>query len=120
MQKHGGKMLLRIEDTDRERSTEPRYQPILDGLRWLELDWTATSSTSSAARPSPRSRGILLAKRPGLSLLCHAGELTAMRESARARAAPASTMACGGTAIPPSARGHEATSALKAPQTAKP
>ena len=35
----GGKMLLRIEDTDRERSTEPAIAAILDGLKWLELDW---------------------------------------------------------------------------------
>src|SRR5436305_7740459 len=37
--KRGGKMLLRIEDTDRERSTEPAIAAILDGLKWLELDW---------------------------------------------------------------------------------
>ncbi len=35
----GGRMLLRIEDTDRERSTEPAIAAILDGLRWLELGW---------------------------------------------------------------------------------
>jgi glutamyl-tRNA synthetase len=35
----GGKFLLRIEDTDRERSTEAATQAILDGLRWLELVW---------------------------------------------------------------------------------
>ncbi|MDX8411880.1 MAG: glutamate--tRNA ligase [Mariprofundaceae bacterium] len=34
-----GKFLLRIEDTDRERSTEEATQVILDGLRWLGLDW---------------------------------------------------------------------------------
>ena len=37
--KTGGKMLLRIEDTDRERSTEPAIAAILDGLKWLGLDW---------------------------------------------------------------------------------
>src|SRR6202040_1766597 len=37
--KRGGKMLLRIEDTDRERSTEPAIAAILDGLKWLGLDW---------------------------------------------------------------------------------
>ncbi len=37
--KHGGKMLLRIEDTDRERSTEAAIAAILDGLKWLELNW---------------------------------------------------------------------------------
>ena len=35
----GGKMLPRIEDTDRERSTEPAIAAILEGLKWLELDW---------------------------------------------------------------------------------
>jgi len=35
----GGKFLLRIEDTDRERSTDAAVKAILDGLRWLELDW---------------------------------------------------------------------------------
>ncbi|WP_260922361.1 glutamate--tRNA ligase [Novosphingobium sp. 9] len=35
---HGGKYLLRIEDTDRERSTEPAIEAIFDGLRWLDLD----------------------------------------------------------------------------------
>jgi len=35
----GGKMLLRIEDTDRERSTQAAIEAILDGLSWLGLDW---------------------------------------------------------------------------------
>ena len=35
----GGKMLLRIEDTDQARSTEGAILAILDGLRWLGLDW---------------------------------------------------------------------------------
>ena len=35
----GGKMLLRIEDTDRERSTQAAIDAILDGLSWLGIDW---------------------------------------------------------------------------------
>ena len=35
----GGTMVLRIEDTDRERSTPENVQQILDSLAWLELDW---------------------------------------------------------------------------------
>jgi glutamyl-tRNA synthetase len=35
----GGTMVLRIEDTDRERSTPENVEQILDALRWLELDW---------------------------------------------------------------------------------
>lgn len=36
---HGGKFLLRIEDTDRERSTDAAIDAILDGMQWLDLDW---------------------------------------------------------------------------------
>ena len=35
----GGEFVLRIEDTDRERSTPENVELILDALRWLELDW---------------------------------------------------------------------------------
>ena len=36
---HGGRFLLRIEDTDRARSTQPAIDAILSGMRWLGLDW---------------------------------------------------------------------------------
>ena len=36
---HGGKFLLRIEDTDKARSTDAAIAAILDGMRWLGLDW---------------------------------------------------------------------------------
>ena len=36
---HGGTLVLRIEDTDRERSTAENVEQILDALRWLNLDW---------------------------------------------------------------------------------
>ena len=45
---HGGRYLLRIEDTDRERSTPEAIQAILDGLRWLELDWDDVEVYQSA------------------------------------------------------------------------
>src|SRR5579864_3980061 len=35
----GGTLVLRIEDTDRERSTPENVEQILDALRWLKLDW---------------------------------------------------------------------------------
>ncbi|HEU5467274.1 MAG TPA: glutamate--tRNA ligase family protein, partial [Gemmatimonadales bacterium] len=35
----GGQFLLRIEDTDKQRSTDEHTQVILDGLTWLGLDW---------------------------------------------------------------------------------
>jgi glutamyl-tRNA synthetase len=36
---HGGRFRLRIEDTDRQRSTKEAVDAIINGLRWLELDW---------------------------------------------------------------------------------
>lgn len=36
---HGGRFILRIEDTDRERSTEEAIEAILQGLKWLQLEW---------------------------------------------------------------------------------
>jgi glutamyl-tRNA synthetase len=45
----GGSLVLRIEDTDRERSTEQNVEQILDALRWLELDWDE-GPLSQAAR----------------------------------------------------------------------
>ncbi len=38
-QKYNGKFLLRIEDTDAERSGQEMVDAIIDGLRWLALDW---------------------------------------------------------------------------------
>jgi hypothetical protein len=69
--KTGGKMLLRIEDTDRERSTEPAIAAILDGLKWLELDWDGEVIYQGGA--PPRDRGSPAGRRQGLSLLRHAG-----------------------------------------------
>ena len=37
--RHGGKALLRVEDTDKARSTQEAIDVILDGLSWLGLDW---------------------------------------------------------------------------------
>jgi glutamyl-tRNA synthetase len=37
--KHGGKFVLRVEDTDEARNTEEARQAIFDGMRWLGLDW---------------------------------------------------------------------------------
>jgi glutamyl-tRNA synthetase len=83
--KRGGKMLLRIEDTDRERSTEPAIAAILDGLKWLELDWDGevTYQFTRAARHREAAEQLLA---NGKAYRCYASaeELTAMRESARA------------------------------------
>ena len=82
--KHGGKMLLRIEDTDRERSTEAAIGAILDGLRWLELGWDGDViyQFSRAARHREVAEQLLA---DGKAYRCYAtaDELAAMREKAR-------------------------------------
>src|SRR6476469_9822718 len=57
----GGSLLLRIEDTDRERSTPENVEQILDALRWLELDWDEGPDfqTSHAARHAEVLRDLL-------------------------------------------------------------
>ncbi len=53
----GGAMVLRIEDTDRERSTPENVEQILDALRWLELDWD--EGPISQVERSPRHQEVL-------------------------------------------------------------
>ena len=78
-------MLLRIEDTDRERSTEPAIAAILDGLSWLGLDWDGETvyQFSRVARHREVVEQMLAA---GHAYRCYASpeELTEMREKARA------------------------------------
>src|ERR1041384_826243 len=81
----GGKMLLRIEDTDRERSTKAAIDAILDGLTWLGIDWDgeAIYQYSRAARHREVVEELLAT---GRAYRCYASpvELTEMREKARA------------------------------------
>jgi glutamyl-tRNA synthetase len=82
--RHGGKMLLRIEDTDRERSTAAAITAIIDGLTWLGLTWDGeiVFQFSRAARHRQIAEQLLSA---GKAYRCYASpeELTAMREAAR-------------------------------------
>ncbi|HRD77833.1 MAG TPA: glutamate--tRNA ligase family protein, partial [Hyphomicrobiaceae bacterium] len=50
----GGTFLLRIEDTDRERSTPEAVATILNGLRWLGLDWDGEPTFQFARAPIHR------------------------------------------------------------------
>jgi len=80
----GGKFLLRIEDTDRERSTDAAIEAILDGLGWLGLDWDGDAIYQFSR--SARHREVaeeLLAR--GHAYRCYATpeELAEMREAAR-------------------------------------
>ncbi|MBU6527523.1 glutamate--tRNA ligase [Methylocystis sp. MJC1] len=87
--RHGGRMMLRIEDTDRERSTEAAIEAIIDGMKWLGLDWDGDViyQFSRAARHAEVAHE-LLAK--GLAYRCYATpqELEEMREKARAEKRP--------------------------------
>ncbi len=80
----GGKFLLRIEDTDRERSTEAAIKAILDGLKWLELDWDGEPifQFPRAQRHREVANELLAA---GHAYRCYASpeELAQMREAAR-------------------------------------
>jgi glutamyl-tRNA synthetase len=88
-QRHGGKMLLRIEDTDRERSTEAAIQAIIEGLHWLGLDWDGdvVYQFSRAARHREVAESLLA---QGRAYYCYATpqELEEMRESARREGRP--------------------------------
>lgn len=81
----GGKFLLRIEDTDRERSTEAAVQVIFDGLKWLGLEADATPVFQFAR--ADRHRQVveeLLARGAAYRDFMTPEELEAEREAARA------------------------------------
>ena len=80
----GGKMLLRIENTDRERSTQAAIEAILDGLTWLGITWDgdAVYQFSRSARHREIAEQLLAS---GRAYRCYASpeELAQMREAAR-------------------------------------
>jgi glutamyl-tRNA synthetase len=85
----GGKMLLRIEDTDRERSTDAAIAAILDGLSWLGLDWDGDviHQFQRAGRHREVAESLLAS---GHAYYCYAtpDELNEMRAKARAEGRP--------------------------------
>ena len=85
----GGTMLLRIEDTDRERSTDAATAAILDGLSWLGLDWNGEPVSQFARAQRHREVAEELV-RMGKAYYCYAtqAELEEMREKARAEGRP--------------------------------
>nr|WP_308909972.1 glutamate--tRNA ligase [Pseudokordiimonas caeni] len=83
---HGGTFRLRIEDTDRARSTDAAIEAILTGLKWLELDWDGDAVSQFAS--SPRHREVaeeLLARGRAYRCYASAEENAAAREAARAK-----------------------------------
>ena len=86
---HDGKYLLRIEDTDRARSTSPAIDAILDGLSWLGLPWDGevTYQFARAARHAEVAHQMLAM---GKAYHCYASpkELEEMREAQRRAGVP--------------------------------
>ncbi|MDB5360137.1 MAG: glutamate--tRNA ligase [Rhodospirillales bacterium] len=86
---HGGQCLLRIEDTDKARSTEPAIEAIIDGLAWLGLpfDGEIVMQSERAPRHAEVAHAMLAA---GTAYRCYCSpeELEAMREKARAAGKP--------------------------------
>ncbi|KKZ14559.1 MAG: glutamyl-tRNA synthetase [Candidatus Synechococcus spongiarum 15L] len=83
--RHGGRFLVRIEDTDRERSQPAFTDSILTGLRWLGLDWDEEPVFQSRrSRDHQEAIAALLAN--GRAYRCYAteAELNAMREARQA------------------------------------
>ena len=87
--RHGGDFLLRIEDTDRARSTQAAIDAIIAGLRWLGLSWDGETVFQSqrAVRHTEVAQALLAA---GQAYRCYATpeELETMRAAARAAGAP--------------------------------
>ena len=86
---HGGRFLLRIEDTDRARSTQEAIDAILDGMGWLGLD----ADEAPVYQHANASRHIaiaeqLLADGHAYKCFCTSEEVEAMREKARAEGKP--------------------------------
>ncbi|NDW05629.1 glutamate--tRNA ligase [Jiella pacifica] len=87
----GGKMLLRIEDTDRARSTEPAVQAIIEGLDWLGL--SADEPPVSQFERAPRHREVveeMIARGSAYRCYTTQAELEELREKARADKQPPS------------------------------
>jgi len=88
---HGGKFLLRIEDTDRARSTDDAIEKIYEGMKWLGLNW----DEDAISQFSRRDRHVevaeeLVAEGKAYYCYCTPEELEEMREKARAEGGSAS------------------------------
>jgi glutamyl-tRNA synthetase len=82
--KTGGKLILRIEDTDAERSTEESIQGILDGLRWLGVTWDEGPYFQSQFGEEHRAAARkLLESGKAYKCFCTREELERKREIAR-------------------------------------
>jgi glutamyl-tRNA synthetase len=81
---HGGKFILRIEDTDRERSTPEAIQAILDAMTWLQLDWDEGPFYQTERFPLYCEKiQDLLARGRAYPCTCTPAELEAKRQAAQ-------------------------------------
>jgi len=86
---HGGKFVLRIEDTDKARSTREAIAAILDGMQWLGLDWDGDAwFQSEFANRHATVAQELLASGHAYRCWMSQEELTAQREAAKAERRP--------------------------------
>ncbi len=86
---HGGQFKLRIEDTDRTRSTQPAIEAILDGMRWLGLNWDGDEVYQFArAERHTEVAEQLIAKGAAYRCYLSTDELKARREAAQAERKP--------------------------------
>ena len=82
---HGGRFVLRIEDTDRARSTQEAVDKILESMDWLGLDWDGNAiSQASRIDAHKAAADWLLRQGKAYHCYCTPEELQAMREAARA------------------------------------
>jgi glutamyl-tRNA synthetase len=81
---HGGKFILRIEDTDRERSTSEAIEAIIEALEWLQLDWDEGPIHQTDRFPLYREKiHDLLARGKAYPCTCSSAELEAKRQAAQ-------------------------------------
>jgi glutamyl-tRNA synthetase len=85
----GGKFLLRIEDTDRERSTDAAVGAILDGLHWLGLEWDGETVMQFSRVERHREVALqMLSQGRAYRCYCSPEELAEMREKQRLEGKP--------------------------------
>jgi len=86
---HGGQFLLRIEDTDRKRSSQEAVDAIFEGLKWLGLDWDGDAvSQFSRIKLHTEVANKLLAEGKAYHCYCSPEELAEMRELAKQEKRP--------------------------------
>src|SRR5688500_3090820 len=86
VRKHGGQFLLRIEDTDKARSTDESTRAIFEGLAWLGLDWDEEVVHQGAnLERHQQDVARLLARNAAYRCFCTAAELDERRKAAEAR-----------------------------------